>query len=64
MELFVAGVDEEFMPWLVAEVSQEIESIITSRDVITGKPFSRIHALLFCDDENVVVYLSISKCFC
>lgn len=32
-----AGVDEEFMPWLVAEVSAEIESIITSRDVITGK---------------------------
>ncbi|KOB67370.1 putative Flagellar Radial spoke protein [Operophtera brumata] len=29
------GVDEEFMPWLVAEVSAEVESIITSRDVIT-----------------------------
>ncbi|KAM3961947.1 LOW QUALITY PROTEIN: radial spoke head protein 3 [Aphomia sociella] len=29
------GVDEEFMPWLVEEVSKEIESIITSRDVIT-----------------------------
>lgn len=25
------------MPWLVAEVSAEIESIITSRDVITGE---------------------------
>lgn len=24
------------MPWLVREVSEEIESIITSRDVITG----------------------------
>ncbi|KAH9644778.1 hypothetical protein HF086_016272 [Spodoptera exigua] len=30
-----AGIDEEFMPWLVDEVSKEIESIITSRDVIT-----------------------------
>ncbi|XP_052753263.1 radial spoke head protein 3 homolog B isoform X2 [Galleria mellonella] len=29
------GVEEEFMPWLVEEVSKEIESIITSRDVIT-----------------------------
>ncbi|CAH0728089.1 unnamed protein product, partial [Brenthis ino] len=29
------GVEEEFMPWLIQEVSQEIESIITSRDVIT-----------------------------
>lgn len=38
----VAGVDEEFMPWLVAEVSQEIESIITSRDVITGEPLSQL----------------------
>lgn len=25
------------MPWLVDEVSKEIESIITSRDVIIGK---------------------------
>lgn len=32
------------MPWLVAEVSQEIESIITSRDVITGEPY----ALILC----------------
>lgn len=30
-----AGVDGEFMPWLLQEVAQEIESIITSRDVIT-----------------------------
>ncbi|VVC95834.1 unnamed protein product [Leptidea sinapis] len=30
-----AGVQEEFMPWLVQEVSEEIESLITSRDVIT-----------------------------
>lgn len=30
------GVDDEFMPWLVAEVSHEIESIITSRDVLAG----------------------------
>nr|XP_032511200.1 radial spoke head protein 3 homolog [Danaus plexippus plexippus] len=29
------GVEDEFMPWLVQEVSQELESIITSRDVIT-----------------------------
>ncbi|CAK1552433.1 unnamed protein product [Leptosia nina] len=29
------GVEEEFMPWLVEEVSKEIESIITSRDVIS-----------------------------
>ncbi|XP_022127879.2 radial spoke head protein 3 homolog B isoform X1 [Pieris rapae] len=29
------GVEEEFMPWLIEEVSKEIESIITSRDVIT-----------------------------
>ncbi|XP_039749267.1 radial spoke head protein 3 homolog A, partial [Pararge aegeria] len=29
------GVEEEFMPWLVDEVSHEIESIITSRDVLT-----------------------------
>ncbi|CAH2107844.1 unnamed protein product [Euphydryas editha] len=28
------GVEEEFMPWLIKEVSLEIESIITSRDVI------------------------------
>ncbi|XP_047527259.1 radial spoke head protein 3 homolog [Vanessa atalanta] len=28
------GVEEEFMPWLIQEVSHEIESIITSRDVI------------------------------
>lgn len=31
-----AGVEDEFMPWLVREVSHEIESIITSRDVLTG----------------------------
>ncbi|CAK1603733.1 unnamed protein product [Parnassius mnemosyne] len=30
-----AGVNEEVMPWLVQEVSHEIESIITSREVIT-----------------------------
>ncbi|KAI5638648.1 radial spoke protein 3 domain-containing protein [Phthorimaea operculella] len=35
METIERGVDDEFMPWLVNEVSQEIESIITSRDVIT-----------------------------
>ncbi|XP_061709537.1 radial spoke head protein 3 homolog B isoform X1 [Cydia pomonella] len=29
------GVDEEFMPWLVNAVSEELDSIITSRDVIT-----------------------------
>ncbi|XP_041976164.1 radial spoke head protein 3 homolog B [Aricia agestis] len=29
------GVEDEFMPWLIQEVSLEIESIITSRDVIT-----------------------------
>ncbi|XP_068630645.1 radial spoke head protein 3 homolog B [Battus philenor] len=29
------GVNEEVMPWLVQEVSLEIESIITSRDLIT-----------------------------
>ncbi|XP_047985764.1 radial spoke head protein 3 homolog [Leguminivora glycinivorella] len=29
------GVDEEFMPWLVSAVSEELDSIITSRDVIT-----------------------------
>lgn len=34
--VFVSGIDEEFMPWLVDEVSSEIESIVTSRDVITG----------------------------
>ncbi|XP_075970104.1 radial spoke head protein 3 [Anticarsia gemmatalis] len=34
MERIERGIDEEFMPWLVNEVSQEIESIITSRDVI------------------------------
>ncbi|XP_049866205.1 radial spoke head protein 3 homolog B [Pectinophora gossypiella] len=35
MERIERGVDDEFMPWLVEEVSQEIESIITSRDLIT-----------------------------
>ncbi|KAL0892582.1 hypothetical protein ABMA27_015679 [Loxostege sticticalis] len=35
VERIERGVDEEFMPWLVREVSEEIESIITSRDVIT-----------------------------
>ncbi|CAD0252998.1 unnamed protein product [Spodoptera exigua] len=35
MERIERGIDEEFMPWLVDEVSKEIESIITSRDVIT-----------------------------
>ncbi|XP_028026458.1 radial spoke head protein 3 homolog B isoform X1 [Bombyx mandarina] len=35
VERIERGVDEEFMPWLVKEVSLEIESIITSRDVIT-----------------------------
>lgn len=30
------GVDEEAVPWLVREVAQEIEAIITSRDVIAG----------------------------
>ncbi|XP_072940910.1 radial spoke head protein 3 homolog isoform X1 [Epargyreus clarus] len=30
-----AGVEEEAMPWLISEVSQELEAIITSRDVIT-----------------------------
>ncbi|XP_037298992.1 trichohyalin [Manduca sexta] len=35
LERIQRGVDEEFMPWLVSAVSQEIESIITSRDVIT-----------------------------
>lgn len=34
--IYPTGVDEEFMPWLVKEVTNEIESIITSRDVITG----------------------------
>ncbi|XP_059049799.1 radial spoke head protein 3 homolog B isoform X2 [Achroia grisella] len=29
------GVEEEFMPWLVDQVSEELESIITSRDLIT-----------------------------
>lgn len=43
-----AGVDEEFMPWLVAEVSAEIESIITSRDVITGKR-DRAPCVLYAD---------------
>ncbi|CAB3234256.1 unnamed protein product [Arctia plantaginis] len=35
MERIERGIDEEFMPWLVEEVSSEIESIVTSRDVIT-----------------------------
>lgn len=34
--LAFTGIDEEFMPWLVEEVSREIESLITSRDVIIG----------------------------
>ncbi|XP_069354879.1 radial spoke head protein 3 homolog B isoform X2 [Maniola hyperantus] len=29
------GVEEEFMPWLLEAVSHEVESIITSRDVLT-----------------------------
>lgn len=42
------------MPWLVAEVSQEIESIITSRDVITGEPLSCLLAApFFCHSKNV-----------
>ncbi|KPJ15923.1 Radial spoke head protein 3-like [Papilio machaon] len=35
IERIQTGVNEEVMPWLVQEVSLEIESIITSRDVIT-----------------------------
>lgn len=35
MERIQRGVDDEFMPWLVQEVSNEIELLITSRDVIT-----------------------------
>ncbi|KAJ2939600.1 hypothetical protein O0L34_g14317 [Tuta absoluta] len=35
METIERGVDDEFMPWLINEVTQEIESIITSRDVIS-----------------------------
>ncbi|XP_045534390.1 radial spoke head protein 3 homolog B [Papilio machaon] len=37
IERIQTGVNEEVMPWLVQEVSLEIESIITSRDVITGR---------------------------
>ncbi|KAG7299295.1 hypothetical protein JYU34_016215 [Plutella xylostella] len=29
------GVEEEFLPWLAGEVAREIQSIITSRDVVT-----------------------------
>ncbi|XP_060801226.1 radial spoke head protein 3 homolog [Amyelois transitella] len=35
LERVERGVDDEFMPWLVKEVSQEVESLITSRDVLT-----------------------------
>jgi radial spoke head protein 3 len=36
LERVERAVDDELMPWLLREVSAEIESIITSRDVITG----------------------------
>ncbi|XP_053602981.1 radial spoke head protein 3 homolog isoform X2 [Plodia interpunctella] len=35
LERVERGVDEEFMPWLMKEVSNEVESLITSRDVLT-----------------------------
>lgn len=36
MKYVIAGVEEEFLPWLAGEVAREIQSIITSRDVVTG----------------------------
>lgn len=31
------SVDENFMPWLMKEVSVEMENMISSRDVLSGK---------------------------
>ena len=53
------GVDDEAVPWLVREVAQEIESIITSRDVIAGTTLIKLikHRSSFFD------ILKILKCF-
>lgn len=41
------------MPWLVSEVSLEIESIITSRDVLTGECISRVVRCVRCECVRV-----------
>jgi hypothetical protein len=32
----VTGVEEGFMPWLISEVKQEINQMVTSRELLTG----------------------------
>jgi hypothetical protein len=40
---FVAGAEEGFMPWLISEVMQEINQMVTSRELLTGSLFADGH---------------------
>jgi hypothetical protein len=42
-ELFVTGAEEGFMPWLISEVKQEINQMVTSRELLTGSLFTYGH---------------------
>lgn len=33
---FLAEIEECYMPWLMKEVSNEMESMVSSRDILTG----------------------------
>lgn len=41
----VADVDENFMPWLMKEVASEMETMCTSRDVLTGNEFLKSYSI-------------------
>jgi hypothetical protein len=34
--LSITGAEEGFMPWLISEVKQEINHMVTSREILTG----------------------------
>ncbi|RVE39812.1 hypothetical protein evm_015538 [Chilo suppressalis] len=44
LERVQRGLDDEFMPWLLRQVSSEVEALITSRDVLTGTTH-----VIFCE---------------
>jgi hypothetical protein len=36
---FVTGTEEGFMPWILSEVKQEINQMISNREILTGSSF-------------------------
>ncbi|RVE40601.1 hypothetical protein evm_014749 [Chilo suppressalis] len=53
LERVQRGLDDEFMPWLLRQVSGEVEALITSRDVLTG----RVSPASECSNGEMRVYV-------